>query len=240
MGRFSAALMVIVLVAACHPIVVPDVVERRPSPHPLWPRPVETVQTYSARPPNGVAVYGLEASGETQEVIEHAIRKKAAQLGCDGILYTVNGQPSVATAALTGKISAMRSYQNPHMDALCIVDPDALPPGWPMPTVVPAPAEAERAARSALEQWRLGYERRPPASHVRIADIQAYATGPVVIAIARLERDRSDAASSEQGLVTLVLQPPDTSHPDWSTVSEHASFGPADAHGDRISARAGR
>jgi ketosteroid isomerase-like protein len=162
-----------VLVALCACNIVPvDVSTRHPTPRPLWPRPVATVKTYEARPPGGVAVYGLQASGEDLGEVEVAIRERAASLGCDGILLTVReDQGTSRGVALTGKLNEAREYVPGHIDALCMVDPASIPEICPAVTrsartaaataaAVTTRVDVDGAARDTLEQWRHAYETR--------------------------------------------------------------------------------
>jgi ketosteroid isomerase-like protein len=160
----------LVVLSACNVILV-DVRERHPTPRPLWPRPVATIKTYETRPPGGVAVYGLQAAGGDLEEVEGAIRAKAASLGCDGVMISVREEQSVSHGVqLTGKLIEAREYVDAHIDALCMVDPAAVPEicptagreptAAPVPAALIAPVDAESAARAALERWRQAYEAR--------------------------------------------------------------------------------
>lgn len=152
-GVVAGALLAL---SACNVIPV-DVSQRHPTPRPLWPRPVATVKTYEARPSGGVAVYGLQAAGGDLGEVEGAIRAKAASLGCDGIMVSVREEHSVSHGVqVTGKLIEAREYVDAHIDALCMVDPAAVPEICP---VQPAPVD-EAGARAALERWRQAYETR--------------------------------------------------------------------------------
>jgi ketosteroid isomerase-like protein len=138
-----------------------------PAPRPLGPRAVDTVQTYKARPPGGVAVYSIEASGEDYADTEAVVRQKAASLGCDGLMFTVLLDQSKSEGEpLTGMLNQHHEYVYARVDALCVVDPAALPPGCPAPArsepTAPAPTTAgvDAAARDALERWRQAHESR--------------------------------------------------------------------------------
>ena len=158
----TAALLAL---SACGTVQV-EVTPRHPSPYPLSPRVVEDLKTYQARPPGGVAVYALEASGEAEGDVEAAVRKKAASLGCDGIMFTVReDQSTSADVALTGQLNAAREYVGAHIDALCMVDPNAMPAGCPGAT---PPDAAEAAVRGVLEQWRRAYESRDSDALARL------------------------------------------------------------------------
>src|SRR5262245_44430539 len=170
-GVVAGALL---MISACNVIQV-DVSQRHPSPHPLWSRPVETVKTYETRPPGGVAVYGLQAQGGDVNEVESAIKAKAAELGCDGIMLLVRADQSISQGvALTGKVGEARQYTEAHIDALCVVDPGIVPDFCKTPppesaapatasTATAAPATAPLASvdsgvRGALERWRQAYE----------------------------------------------------------------------------------
>src|SRR5215510_12767392 len=150
----------LVALSACGRVVV-EVSTRHPAPRWLSPRFVEDLKTYEVRPPGGVAVYGLQASGEDKAKVEAAVRQKAASLGCDGIMFTVREDQGVSTGvALTGKLNQAREYVGAHIDALCMVDPSAVPAGCPavaapVSTVATAaattPADVERTVRATLE-----------------------------------------------------------------------------------------
>jgi ketosteroid isomerase-like protein len=138
-----------------------------PAPRVLGPRAVDTVQTYNARPPGGVAVYSIEASGEDEAETEAVVRQKAASLGCDGLMFTVQmDQGKSEGEYFTGQLNQHREYTYARVDALCVVDPAALPPGCPAPArpepTAPAPttAKVDAAVRDALERWRQAYESR--------------------------------------------------------------------------------
>ena len=156
----------LVALSGCGTVLV-DVSSRHPTPRPLWAHPVASLKTYQTRPAGGVAVYGLQASGEDAADVEAAVREKAASLGCDGIMFTVReDQGKSEGVALTGKLNDAREYVGAHIDALCMVDPAAIPEGCPTVArpepgaATTAPVDADGAIRAMLEQWRQAYEGR--------------------------------------------------------------------------------
>lgn len=158
-----------VALVGCNVILV-DVHQRHPTPRPLWPRPVATVKTYETRPSGGVAVFGLQAAGGDLDEVERAVRAKAASLGCDGIMISVREEQSVSHGvALTGKLIEAREYVDAHIDALCMVDPAAVPEictaaarpaAAPAATAPAVSVDAEAGVRAVLERWRRAHESR--------------------------------------------------------------------------------
>jgi ketosteroid isomerase-like protein len=154
---------VIVVLASLSGCAVPivQVNPLHPKPHPLWPHGVDTLQLYKSRPAGGVAVYSLEASGEDEPDVEAAVKQRAAELGCDGIMYTVRVDQTVSEGtALTGKLNSAHEYVSARVDALCVVVPatvfDSCVASTKLDPSAP-PVEVDHAVRDALEQWRLAY-----------------------------------------------------------------------------------
>ena len=148
-----AVAAVLVGQSACAAVVV-DVSNRHPTPRLLASRPVETLKTYEVRPTGGVAVYGLQASGEELAEVDAAVRHKAASLGCDGIMVAVReDQKKSVGQALTGQLNEHHEYVTAHIDALCVVEPIA--PDCSGGATAP---EIDVAARGMLEQWRQAQE----------------------------------------------------------------------------------
>jgi len=184
----------LVALSACN-IVPVEVSLRHPSPRPLWPRPVATVKTYEARPPGGVAVYGLQASGEDLAEVEAAIRDKAAGLGCDGIMLIVRADQGTSQGvALTGKLNDAREYVSARIDALCMVDPASLP------EVCTAVAGPERTAATSDAPLVTDAAATTAAARTAMATARAaMAAGADATARATLERWRQayEAGSGE-------------------------------------------
>jgi ketosteroid isomerase-like protein len=212
-GVGLVAALVSFAATGCIPIVV-DVKERHPSPRRLLPRFVEDVRTYQVRPPGSVAVFSLQAAGEHLEEVETAVRRRAAHLGCDGIMFTVReDQSTSAGIAQTGKLNPAREYVDAHMDALCIVDPAALPPDCPRPeapaapvtparpaapaapapAAAPDPAEIDAAARRVVEQWREAYDRHSGAA---LAVLYAHDAGLRVVSDGAVLRGWAEVESA--------------------------------------------
>ena len=133
-----------------------------PKPRALWPHGVDTLQLYKSRPAGGIAVFSLEASGEDEPDVENAVKERAAQLGCDGIMFTVRLDQTVSEgSALTGKLNSAHEYISARVDALCVVVPASVVDSCVASTKLDPsapPVEVDRAVRDALEQWRLAYE----------------------------------------------------------------------------------
>ena len=133
-----------------------------PKPRALWPHGVDLLQLYKSRPAGGIAVYSLEASGEDEPDVEAAVKQRAADLGCDGIMFTVRLDQTVSEGtALTGKLNSAHEYISARVDALCIVVPASIVDSCVASTKLDPsapPVEVDRAVRDALEQWRLAYE----------------------------------------------------------------------------------
>jgi len=155
--------------SACAAVVV-DVSSRHPTPRLLAPRPVETLKTYEVRPDGGVAVYGLQATGEELAEVDLAVKEKAASLGCDGIMVAVReDQKKSMGEALTGQLNEHHEYVSAHIDALCMVMP--VTPDCPVIGASAGGATAadiEGTARGVLEQWRQAYEARSADALARL------------------------------------------------------------------------
>jgi hypothetical protein len=100
------------------------------APRPMTPRPAEQLKVFESRPDGAVAVYDIEAYGDTRAKLDAAIKLKAASLGCDGLLLLVRKQAVYAdNNATTGQLNEHHVQAGSHVEQLCIVlpAPDAAP-----------------------------------------------------------------------------------------------------------------
>lgn len=165
---------VVVALAALSGCAVPvvQVNPLHPKPHEMFSHGVDSLQLYKSRPAGGVAVYSLEASGEDEPDVELAVKQRAAELGCDGIMYTVRLDQTISEGeALTGKLNSAHEYVSARVDALCVVVPatvfDSCVASTKLDPSAPPP-EVDRAVRAALEQWRGAYEAGDAAAAARL------------------------------------------------------------------------
>jgi ketosteroid isomerase-like protein len=174
-----AVIAALVTQGACAAVVV-DVSQRHPTPRLLAPRPVETLKTYQVRPDGGVAVYGLQATGEELAEVDLAVKQKAASLGCDGVMVAVReDQKKSIGEALTGKLNEHHEYVSAHIDALCMVMP--VTPDCPVAGASAGGAtvaDIEGTVRGVLEQWRQAYE---AGSGDALAQLYAHDAGLSVV-----------------------------------------------------------
>ena len=121
--KYGLVLTLVASLTACVGASV-DVTPLRPTPRALTPRTVDTVKILESRPDNGVAVYNLVASGGGKAELETAVREKAANLGCDGLVITVRAEPThTSSGATTGELNDHRDVVAGHVTAMCIVLP---------------------------------------------------------------------------------------------------------------------
>jgi hypothetical protein len=114
------------LLSACSGAKV-DVKTLATTPRPLSPRAVESLQKFESRPDGAVAVYDIDAYGDTKPKLDAAVHAKAASLGCDGIMLLVHKAAINAAADnTTGQLNE-HAREGSHVDALCIVLPEATP-----------------------------------------------------------------------------------------------------------------
>jgi hypothetical protein len=122
--RKHLGLAVALALGACTGPVV-DVTPLHPTPRCLAARATQSVTVYRARPSNGVAVYGIEASVGDVEELHAAVHSKAASLGCDGIMFTDHVRPRTTTHGIaTGQLNDHREVSDEKVLALCIVFSD--------------------------------------------------------------------------------------------------------------------
>jgi hypothetical protein len=133
------ALAVALFAAACGPRIT--VTQLNMPPHPMSPRPPETMQVFATHVPDGVVdVYLIEATGGADDERMPAIGQRAAQLGCDGLAIN-NGVPNTTSTAVAfnprGGVTPVTSTTAGFMSAICVVYATA-----PAPVPAPAPAPA--------------------------------------------------------------------------------------------------
>ena len=111
------------------------------APRPMSPRPVESLKLFETRPEGAVAVYDIEAYGDTREKLDAAIKLKAASLGCDGTMLLVRKQAVYAdNTAMTGQLNEHHVQSGSHVEHLCMVLPAPAPEAAPAPAPAPTPA----------------------------------------------------------------------------------------------------
>lgn len=146
MNNRALVLALAALLGACAGAKV-DVKTLAASPRPLTPTTVDKLQQFDKRPDGAVAVFDLDAYGDTKPALDTALHAKAASLGCDGIVMLVhkeggNGQLD----ATTGQLNDHTTKAGSHLQAVCIVLPHAEPAAA---ATGPAPAAAPPAAAQA-------------------------------------------------------------------------------------------
>ena len=97
-----------------------------PPPHPLSPRKVDEVQV--VRPPektNGTDIYLIEVSSGSLFRREPVLRAKAAELGCDAVRITSDGQPKRGNKVATGQLNSHMDDAPPSVVGACVVVPIA-------------------------------------------------------------------------------------------------------------------
>jgi len=119
--RFLFVGAVFVTLGACVGPTV-DVTPVGPVPPGLSPRDPQAVKHFELRPENGVEVYDIEAYGDAKPKLFAAIRQKAANLGCDGLMFSAPAATaSLDNAAATGQLNEHHQKPGSHIEAVCIV-----------------------------------------------------------------------------------------------------------------------
>lgn len=136
------------LLSACAGAKV-DVKTLATSPRPLSPVPVEKLQKFEHRPDGAVAVFNLDAYGDTKPNLDAALNAKAANLGCDGLVFLVHKEGGNATTdATTGQLNDHTTKAGSHLEAVCIVLPTAASAAEPAPSAAPAAAPTTPPAQA--------------------------------------------------------------------------------------------
>jgi hypothetical protein len=114
------------LLSACAGAKV-DVRTLATAPRPLSPITPQQLKMFETRPEGAIAVYDIDAYGDTKPALEAAVHDKAASLGCDGIMLLVHKESggNADPDATTGQLNEHHTRPGSHYDALCIVLPAA-------------------------------------------------------------------------------------------------------------------
>lgn len=142
-GAMRPLLAALLLAAACGPKIT--MVKTNPPPHALTPKPADAVEIFTTklpgRPYAEVAVFSA-SKGKAEDHID-ALRARAGEYGCDGLVFTVMPSQHTTTAS-SGQIGEPSTTTTAtsvgSSSATCVAWIDAPPaPPEPQPASAPAP-----------------------------------------------------------------------------------------------------
>lgn len=125
----SLYLAALALFAGCAATTV-DVTPLHPSPRALAARPPATVMIYKTEAPTGaIEIYRLDAQDGSADERAAALRAKAAELGCDGLVVHVETATERRDEgqSQTGQLNDHRVIAPAHLSATCVVLPGTDP-----------------------------------------------------------------------------------------------------------------